>query len=493
MIIIEAEILSGFSAFHIVGLPSTSILESKERIRSAIHGLGLSMPPGRIIVNLYPGGYRKLGTHFDLPIAMALFGAMGKVNLSKLEEFAMVGELSLDGRLRPLSPALPLVIELRSLGKRRVILPESNLDECRQIEGVTLYPIKDLKEAYLFFRNEKDLPAISGACPKNEEFRCLEDYRDIRQQGQLKRVLQVAALGRHSLLLIGPPGVGKTMAMVRYPSLLPNLSYEQSLECSKIYAIAGLLEDGKMIRRPPFRSPHYSISRAGLLGGGNPPLPGEISLSQHGVLFLDELAEFPKSLLDLLRTPLENREVHLARSGKHWTYPADFQLMACMNPCPCGNHGHPEKECSCSPRQIDLYLAHLSRPMLDRIDLRLEMNSTFSEGRLQAGKEDNLSSQEMKERIDQGRRFQLKRMEKLGIPYNARTDDRISLSELNFSGEARDALDRLSSTYPLSMRSLRRLSLVARTIADLDQKKIVLDDHVYESFQYRKIEYKYWK
>lgn len=493
LIHVEAEILNGFSAFHIVGLASASVLEAKERIRSSLQSLGLKMPLGRIIINLVPASEKKLGTHFDLPMAIALLSSMGLINKKKAHSYAYLGELSLDGKLRHVKGAFALALTLLEQGYSHIILPKENLNECKVIDGLHIYAAESLQEVYHLLRQEGNLELYKGKdhIEAEENLESCLDFSDLIGQKQAKRVLQIAAMGRHSTLFIGPPGVGKTMAFMRYPSILTNLDQRKRMEVSKIYSMAGLLKDGKMITKPVFRSPHFSITKAGFIGGGNPPSPGEVTLAHHGVLFLDELLEFDKNILNLLRAPIEDKEISLARGKKHWTFPSNFQLLASMNPCPCGYFGSDIGNCTCKSYEIERYLKRLSKPLLDRIDLRLELNDASS-FHLEKENRASLSSKEMKEQVVEASAFQREYRPEQANIYNAEIKDDLPLSSLKFSNKSLKTLNNLSSFYPFSMRSLRRIALISRSIADLELSEKVEEAHVLESVQYRSIEFKYW-
>ncbi|MDD4564209.1 MAG: YifB family Mg chelatase-like AAA ATPase [Eubacteriales bacterium] len=366
-VIVETDLSPGLPAFNVVGLPDTTVKESKERIRAAIVNSGYKFPAKRIIINLSPAGTKKEGTHFDLPIALGVMTSAGYIEKEKINDFAFLGELSLDGRVNRINGALPLVIGLRNQGIEKIILPMDNAEEASAIVDVKLYPVDHLNEITAFFENRiKILPFKKNnfdPVKKNQE---RLDFSDVAGQENIKRALQISAAASHNVLLIGPPGSGKTMMAKRMPGILPDLTYEEKLEVTKIYSIAGELSaDCPIIAERPFRSPHHTISGAALVGGGSSPKPGEVSLAHFGVLFLDELPEFNRNILQMLRQPMEDERVVISRMKGTVSYPSKFMLLASMNPCPCGYYGDPTHECTCSLIQIRHYLSKISGPLMD--------------------------------------------------------------------------------------------------------------------------------
>ncbi|MDY3052296.1 MAG: YifB family Mg chelatase-like AAA ATPase [Ndongobacter sp.] len=490
---VEAENLNGFSAFHIVGLAGTSIQESKERIRAALSSLSLSMPLGRIVVNLLPGEQHKSGAYWDLPILVALLGCMGLVSPMRLNDTAFWGALSLNGEIRGVRGSLAMANALLQAGIHRFVLPAENVTECRLLEGVELIPVHDVQELFRFLRGAESIKIVYGNGQQDGVKRkpsFTGDYADICGQATLKRILEIAAAGKHSLLLIGPPGVGKTMAIRRLPGILPPLTKQERQEATQIASACGLLQGEQIVSDPPFRMPHYTVTKTGLIGGGRPLQPGEITLAHHGVLFLDELLEFPRSLLELLRTPMENGTVLLSKGGRFDEFPCAFQLIACANPCPCGNAGNALKHCSCTETEIRRYRSKLSHPFVDRIDLFWELNG-LREGE---GKEaeNRPETPDMLSRVMEARERQEHRMNKWGVFYNARIPDHVPADALALSAGAEKAIAYLRQHGNLFERGVRKTLLVARTIADLDGAAQIGEKQVFEAFQYRRTQEKYW-
>ncbi|HYE67018.1 MAG TPA: YifB family Mg chelatase-like AAA ATPase, partial [Anaerovoracaceae bacterium] len=374
-VIVETDLSPGLPAFNVVGLPDATVRESKERIRAAIINSGFKFPSKRITINLAPAGTRKEGTHFDLPIAIGVMTSVGFIRKDRTSKFAFLGELSLDGSVNRINGALPLVIGLRSQGVERIILPISNAEEASAIDDVLIYPVRNLCEIVSYFDGEYEIPAYQKI--QNGQSKVIReemDFIDVAGQESVKRALQVAAAASHNVLMIGPPGSGKTMMARRMSGIMPAMTYEEKLEVTKIYSIAGELSDHcPMITSRPFRSPHHTISGAALVGGGSSPKPGEVSLAHYGVLFLDELPEFNRYVLEMLRQPLEDERVSISRIKGTTSFPSKFMLLASMNPCPCGYYGDNTHECTCSPNQIRNYLSKISGPLLDRIDMHIEI------------------------------------------------------------------------------------------------------------------------
>lgn len=489
---VEIDISSGLPAFDIVGLPDTAVKESKERIRAAIKNTGLVMPSKRITVNLAPADIKKEGAHFDLPIAAGILMASEQLSASG-DDTVFLGELSLNGDLRRINGVLPMAISAFQRGIKRIFLPYENAREAAAIEGLEVFGLKNLKELVLHLTGQKVLKPhtldVNGMLGEEEE--SVLDFKDVKGQAFVKRALEIAAAGGHNLLMIGPPGSGKTMIAQRIPSILPDMSFAESLEVTKIHSIAGLVSDKKpIISNRPFRHPHHTISSAGLSGGGSNPKPGEISLSHNGVLFLDELPEFRRDALEAMRQPLEDGEVTITRAGGTVTYPCSVMLVASMNPCPCGYYGDSGRECSCSQTQIMKYMSKISGPLLDRIDLHIEVPAVKYD-ELES-KEQGESSAEIKTRVNAARRIQLDRYGARGVYSNSQLTPELMQKHCSLDAETSELLRSAYETLGLSARAHNRILKVARTIADLAGEENIKLEHVAEAIQYRALDKKFF-
>ena len=481
---VECSISNGLPAFEIVGLPDTAVKEARERVRAAARSSGLSFPVSRITVNLAPANLKKSGTHYDLPILLSILAAAGAIRCPN-QTSAFLGEVSLDGRLRPVPGVLPMALAAREAGIRTLFVPEENAAEATLARGLAVIPVHDVRELAAGINGETTLRQEPPWEPAPTDDKGL-DFKDVLGQETVKRALEIAAAGSHNVLLIGPPGSGKSMLSKRLPSILPDMTWEESLEVSQIYSIMGLLTDkAPLVTRRPFRSPHHTISNAGLAGGGSNPKPGEISMAHKGVLFLDELPEFRKDTLDLMRQPLEDGQVTISRVSGAVTYPAEFMLVCAMNPCKCGWYGDPSGRCTCSRFAVENYRSRISGPMLDRIDITVEVPSVpFDDLRR---REESEPSSAVKQRVNEARKRQNARFGPDSAMCNARMGPGQirDFCRLDETGEAlmKQAFDNLG----LTARSYDRILKVARTIADLDGSEVIGPEHLAEAIQYRTI------
>lgn len=486
---VEIDIASGLPSFTTVGLPETAVRESRERVKSAIANSGYRFPDDRITINLAPAHIKKDGTGYDLPMAIGILAAMKIVPQDKLGRFLVLGELSLDGRIKPVAGALPLALVARSGGYAGLILPAGNQREAAVVEGVKAIPMQTLAGLVDFLRGEAEI--APATCDLQALFQQSDegdsDFSEVLGQEHAKRALEVAAAGGHNLVMVGPPGAGKTMLAKRLPTILPPLTFDEALETSKIYSVMGYLDATRgLITRRPFRSPHHTISDAGLIGGGHIPRPGEVSLAHHGVLFLDELPEFKKPVLEVLRQPLEDMKVTISRATTTLTYPASFMLLAAMNPCPCGFLGDTQKECRCSPAQIRRYRGKISGPLMDRMDIQIEVPAVPRRDLLKGVSTE--ASLIIRERVCAGRRIQENRFRRAKIHCNAQMQSRHIRSCCALDADGRRLLENAIDKLGLSARAYNRILKVARTIADLDQSLGIRADHVAEGIQYRSLD-----
>lgn len=487
---VEADVAMGFPGFDIVGLPDASVKESRDRVRSALRNCGFEIPDGKITINLAPAHIRKEGSVYDLPILMALLKFSGQL-VADISNSVFIGELSLSGDVRSVNGVLPMAMKAKEDGFQNIYVPYHNKNEAAVVKGINVYPIKNLNQLFDHLCGRKPLETATVDIEDEENAVQIPDFSQVKGQSEAKRAIEIAAAGMHNILLIGTPGSGKSMLAKRIPSILPDMTFEESIETTKIHSVAGLLGANKgLITTRPFRAPHHTVSAVGLSGGGTVPKPGEVSLAHNGVLFLDELPEFSRAAMEVLRQPIENGEITISRVSGTLSYPCDVMLVAAMNPCPCGYYGHPTRKCICGPKAVTRYLSKVSGPLLDRIEIQIEVPPVeFSDLTSQIQEE---CSADIKKRVNKARYIQQERYKGTGVKCNSGITPAMLNKCCPMDDKAQQLLGKAFDKMGLSARAYDRILKVSRTIADLDQSEVIKSIHIAEAVQYRSLDRKYW-